>query len=113
MVYFLSALAKLNNEEWLNGSAISNTLQVQQYSLEIFSNTKQNALSFIFNYLVLFYQLFFPLVIWFKKIKKPFLIIGIIMHLFIAFVMGLMSFGFIMILGYIYFYDFKNDFQKK
>ena len=113
VVYFLSALAKLNNEEWLNGSAISNTLQVQQYSLEIFSNTKQNALSFILNYLVLFYQLFFPLVIWFKKIKKPFLIIGIIMHLFIAFVMGLMSFGFIMILGYVYFYDFKNDLQKK
>ncbi len=113
MVYFLSALAKLNSAEWLNGSAIATTLQIKQYALEPFSDTKQNALSFILNYVVLFYQLFFPLVIWFKKIKKPFLIIGIIMHLFIAFAMGLMSFGFIMILGYVYFYDFKNDFQKK
>ena len=113
LVYFLSAIAKLNNEAWLNGSAISTTLQIKQYSLELFPNYKQNALSFILNYVVLFYQLFFPLVIWFKKIKKPFLIIGIIMHLFIAFAMGLMSFGFIMILGYVYFYEFKNDFQKK
>ena len=113
LVYFLSAIAKLNNEAWLNGSAISTTLQIKQYSLELFPNYRQNALSFILNYVVLFYQLFFPLVIWFKKIKKPFLIIGIIMHLFIAFAMGLMSFGFIMILGYVYFYEFKNDFQKK
>jgi hypothetical protein len=113
LVYFLSALAKLNNTEWLDGSAISTTLQVQQYSLELFSHTKQNILNTIVNYVVLFYQLFFPVVIWFKKIKKPFLMIGVLMHLFIAFIMGLMSFGFIMILAYVYFYDFKNDFQKK
>lgn len=113
LVYFLSAIAKLSNADWLNGSAISETLQVQHYSLELFSHTKQNILNSTINYVVLFYQLFFPIVIWFKKVKKPFLIIGIVMHLFIAFIMGLMSFGFIMILGYIYFYDFKNDFQKK
>lgn len=112
LVYFLSAFAKLNNEEWLNGSAISTTLQVQHYSLNMFAYTKQNSFTSILNYVVLFYQLLFPVIIWFKKIKKPFLIIGIIMHLFIAFVMGLMSFGFVMILGYVYFYDFKSDFKK-
>jgi len=109
LVYFLSGLAKLNSSEWLNGSAITTILQVQHYSIDIFSNSKQNILSVIINYIVLFYQLFFPLLIWFKKIKLPFLIIGIFMHLFISFIMGLTSFGFIMILGYVYFYDFKSN----
>ncbi|MDX2174233.1 MAG: HTTM domain-containing protein [Bacteroidota bacterium] len=113
LVYFLSALAKLNSAEWLDGLAISETLQVKHYSLNILLLTKQNTLNSIINYMVLFYQLLFPIIIWFKKVKKPFLIIGIVMHLFIAFGMGLMSFGFIMILAYIYFYDFKNDFRKK
>jgi hypothetical protein len=109
LVYFLSALAKLNSEDWLNGTAISTTLQVHHYSLPAFFNIKQNTINYIVNYVVLFYQLFFPVVIWFKKIKKPFLIIGVIMHVFISFVMGLISFGFIMILSYVYFYDFKRN----
>ena len=105
LVYFLSAVAKLNNHEWLNGSAIATILQVHHYSIDFFYNTKQNSLSTIITYSVLFYQLFFPLLIWFKKIKIPLLFIGVLMHLFIAFVMGLTSFGFIMILGYVYFFS--------
>ena len=109
LVYFLSALAKLNDHQWLNGTAIATTLQVHHYSIDFFYNIKQNMFSSIITYSVLFYQLFFPILIWFKKIKIPFLIIGVIIHLFIAFVMGLTSFGFIMILGYVYFYNFKNN----
>jgi hypothetical protein len=56
------------------------------------------------NYVVLAYQLLFPVLVWIKKIKKPFLILGILMHLYIAFVIGLVSFGFVMILPYIYFW---------
>ncbi len=108
LVYFLSALVKLNNHEWLNGSTISTTLQVHHYSIDFFYNTKQNWWSSIITYSVLFYQLFFPILIWFQKIKIPLIIIGVIIHLFIAFIMGLTSFGFIMILGYVYFFPTKK-----
>jgi len=110
LVYFFSALAKLHDENWLNGTAVLMTSQVDHFSLPIISN---NAARFTFllvflNYLVLFYQVLFPIVIWIKKIKKTFIVIGILMHLYIAFVMGLVSFGLIMILPYIYFWPEKK-----
>ena len=111
IVYFLSALAKLGDPQWLSGTAIIAISQVQHFSLFSFlSYSKPLAPVFIFfNYFVLFYQLSFPLMIWVKKIKKPLLLIGIGMHLYIAFVMGLVSFGFIMILAYVLFWPSKPE----
>jgi hypothetical protein len=106
MVYFFAALAKLGDESWLNGTAVLKTAQVEQYSLHsiVMSVEKFSWLFIILNYIVFAYQLLFPVLVWIKKIKKPFLVIGILTHLYIAFVMGLMSFGFIMILPYVYFW---------
>jgi hypothetical protein len=54
---------------------------------------------------VLAYQILFPAVVWFKKIKKPFLILGILMHVYISLVMGLVLFGLIMIICYAIFWE--------
>jgi hypothetical protein len=109
LVYFLSALAKLTDEGWLSGKALISISQINHFSL--FSlNYKQTFSPFlvILNYLVLFYQLLFPFFIWFKKIKKPLLIFGILMHIYIAFVMGILAFGVIMVLAYVYFWPMKE-----
>jgi len=105
-VYFFSALAKLSDQTWLNGTAVLLTSQVNHYSLpSVAKNAGTLNWLFIFlNYFVLVYQLLFPLVIWIRKSKKIFLIIGILMHLYIAFVMGLVSFGLVMMLCYVYFW---------
>ncbi len=107
LVYFLSAAAKLSSPQWMYGSAVATIMQIQHYSIYPLSSIKPNFFTTLLNYTVLFYQLLFTLLIWFKKLKTPLLIIGILMHLYIAFIMGLMSFGCIMILGYVYFWDFK------
>jgi len=109
LVYFLSALAKLSDTEWRGGSALIAISQIRHFSL--FSSpgsdkTLEPVLIFL-NYVVLFYQLLFPVLIWVKRIKKPLLILGILMHVYIAFVMGLVSFGFIMILAYVFFWPDK------
>jgi hypothetical protein len=57
---------------------------------------------------VLGYQLLFPVLVWIKKIKKMFLLLGILMHLYIAFVMGLVEFGSVMIISYIIFWPIKK-----
>lgn len=109
LLYFFSALAKLEDPDWLSGQAIVTISQIERFSLfssPEFLSALKPFLVFI-NYLVLFYQLLFPVFIWFPKIKKPFLIIGILMHLYIAFFMGLVSFGFVMILGYVFFWPAK------
>lgn len=110
ILYLLSALAKLNDPGWLSGKAIIAVAQIKHFSLFSFlsySRSLDPILIFL-NYVVLFYQLLFPVLVWIKKVKKPLLIIGILMHLYIAFVMGLVSFGFVMIIGYVFFWPSKQ-----
>lgn len=111
IVYFFAALAKLEDSQWLNGTALEVISKVEYFSLPFIVNESSNFTGILklLNYIVLFYQLSFPIMVWFKKIKIPFLIIGVLMHLYIAFVMGLMSFGVIMIISYIYFWPIKKS----
>ena len=110
LLYFLSALAKLNDPQWISGTAIKAVSQIQYFSLFSFFTYSKflEPLFVILNFGVLVYQLFFPILIWIKKIKKPFLLFGILMHVYIALVMGLVGFGFIMILAYTFFWPEKE-----
>jgi hypothetical protein len=103
IVYFYAALAKLQDTDWLNGTAVGTTFAVHHYSSP-FLYDSNGLLSVCMNYLVIGYQLLFPALVWIRSIKKWFLFIGVVQHLFIAFVIGLPSFGFIMIISYAIFY---------
>jgi hypothetical protein len=103
LVYFLNGIAKLADADWLNGNAISDSLAVHEFSLPLFYECK-GTFSATLNYLVIWYQLLFPALVYIKKIKKWYLLIGIVQHIFIAVVLGLPSFGLIMIAAYTIFY---------
>ena len=110
LVYLLSAIAKCNNAQWLNGTALYALSNVHHYFLYVSSSKLSFNWFFVFlNYVVIIYQLSFPILIFFKRVKKPIILIGVAMHLYIAFVMGLVEFGLIMILAYIYFWPFKKQ----
>lgn len=106
ILYLVSALFKLQHEEWLNGKALIQVMQTAHFSaFEInTSNFLVEGLLFFLNYVVLAFQLFFPLAVWWKRINRSFLWLGIFMHLFIGWFMGLPEFAFIMLLGYFYFW---------
>jgi hypothetical protein len=108
IVYLIAGIAKLSSSEWLSGIAIINLGEVQYFNLYNNSFSATGFLAYFFNYLVLFYQLLFPFLIWIEKIKKPLLVIGILTHLYIAFIMGIMGFGLIMLIPYVYFWPVKN-----
>lgn len=107
ILYFFSAFYKLFDYHWLEGSAIMYISRIEAYSSFLFETIFSDnlLLSMIFTYLTLAYQLLFPVLVWFKKIKIPFLIIGTLFHLGISFGMGLFTFGAIMIVVYILFLD--------
>jgi hypothetical protein len=110
LAYLLSALSKVNTAEWLNGDAISIVSRINHFSLFSFPGGQLPAWLFMFvTYFILVYQLAFPVVAWINRVKKPFLLIGIAMHVYIALVMGLPWFGTIMIIGYIPFWPFKES----
>ena len=108
IVYFYAALAKILDQDWLDGNAVNMTLAVYDYSLP-FSYDGYGGIGEFLNYLVILYQLLFPVLVWIRPIKKWYLLAGIIQHLFIAFVIGLPSFGLIMIAAYaIFFFPFSK-----
>lgn len=109
LVYVLSALAKLSDPYWLSGEAVLIVSQVKHFALFSFLSGGAAAafLYMVVNYIVLFYQLLFPLFVWMPVLKKPFLVVGILMHIYIALVMGLVGFGMIMIIAYTLFWPTK------
>lgn len=108
VVYIFAAWYKLYDETWLNGEALYYILQIDAFSRPLLSDliSEQKTLLQIGTYFVLLYQLAFPFLIWWKKIKTPFLIVGVLFHISIAFVTGVFSFGIIMILVYILWFDY-------
>lgn len=114
LIYLVSSIYKLLDPHWLQGNAILLTMPVSQFNALPFLSFP-SFIYVIINYVSMVYQLLFPLVIWFRKLKIIFLMIGVLIHLGISFVMGLFEFGIIMILAYLPFIDkkmFNLFFQK-
>lgn len=110
IVYLYSAMAKWIDEDWVNGNAITLVNKATHYSKYFLINTADtlHLISMVIAYFVLLYQTAFPILVFVPKIKKQFLNLGVLMHLYISFVMGLFFFGLIMALTYVLFYDFKS-----
>jgi hypothetical protein len=105
MVYLFSFWYKLYDENWLNGEAMMYIARIDHFSSEamrwMFADNV--SLSILATYATLLYQGLFPIAVWIRKIKLPFLLVGVAIHLAISFLMGLFAFGMIMILVYILF----------
>jgi hypothetical protein len=109
IVYMFSALAKWADADWLSGEAVNSVNSAPQYSRD-FLVTHASLFyypSMFLTWLVLLYQTAFPLGMFWKPLKRWFIPVGVLMHLYIAFVMGLFFFGVTMILVYVLFFDFK------
>ena len=112
LLYFFSTYFKLFDTNWTNGMALIYVSEIPFYSNRLFYNLAHISipLSKLITYAVLAYQFLFPILVWIPKIKLPFLLFGVILHLGIAFGMGIFTFGIVMIICYIL---FLNDNQLK
>lgn len=106
-VYIISSWWKLLDESWLSGLAFLYAINIDTYSFFGFGQYLYDhiLIAQLLTYVSIFYQILFPILIWSKKIKKPLLILGVGFHLGIAIIMGIFSFGLIMILSYSIFLD--------
>jgi hypothetical protein len=106
-MYVTAGITKLMNVDWLNGDALYYILQVSDFNT--FDLQLPNLLLKISSYSIVAYQLSFPVFIWIKPIKRPFLWLGASIHLFIAVGLGLFAFGLISLLPYLLFYERRSD----
>ncbi|HXD93167.1 MAG TPA: HTTM domain-containing protein [Bacteroidia bacterium] len=114
ILYIVASYFKLFSQTWLNGTAFYYVLYNDTYSLPFIKNLLISNSFFIhaITWFALIFQLLFPVLVWFKKIKPFILFLGILFHLMIIFVMGITDFGIIMIIMYLLFYVPKFLNQK-
>ena len=97
VMYFTSGLAKANGDWWQQGVAMYYISQVQWYTLpgaqELFTNPWIVTLA---TYSSMFYQLLFPMAL-VSRIRLPWILFGILFHMGIAVLMGLVTFSTVMI----------------
>ncbi len=107
LAYFLAALFKLSDADWLDGTALWDTIQIPEYSNALLACLPMPVCTGL-TYLTIIYQLTFPIMVFISSTKKYVFTFGIIQHLIIALAMGLFSFGIIMMICYILFLKYDD-----
>ena len=107
IVYLTASLLKLNGHLWQNGMALYYLFQSETYGHPLIGALmrKMPFLSLIGTYVTLGFQYLFPIGIWMRRWRKPLILVGCMLHLGIAFGMGLFTFGLVMCVSYICFFS--------
>lgn len=101
LIYFVSGVHKLNSDVWFNGVATYYIWQLERFNAPINDLFYKN--SFIIamsTYVTILFEILFPFLIWFKKVRPLFLILGILLHLGIYFTMMIYDFEILFIFIY-------------
>jgi len=100
IIYLNSALYKVMGEYWQNGTAIYYILQVDEFNLPWLTDliVSSDILIVLITYSTVLLQIAFSFMLLNKRTKYIGLSLAVLMHLGIAFAMGLITFSFIMIL---------------
>jgi hypothetical protein len=101
-LYLVASYYKMQGTTWVDGTAFFYVLYNDMYSHPLFTNLFIDNTFVIksVSWFTLLFQLFFPILVWIKKTKNIMLLAGIFLHIMIAWVMGIVDFGIIMILMY-------------
>ncbi|GAA5041468.1 hypothetical protein GCM10011506_43180 [Marivirga lumbricoides] len=110
LAYFVSGIFKLHSDVWFNGVASYYTLSLERFQGTPFNNqlAQNGYFVTITTYGTLFLELYFPVLIWIKKIRYPLLIAGILLHLSIFSLMMIYDFQFVFIMVYCLFLSNKE-----
>ncbi len=104
IIYAYSGLEKLHGITWWYGNAL----------WSIFTNGKMMPFdtSFVAHfpvllvigcYMTLLFEIYFPMAVWVKPLRKPWLIFGLLFHTGIGILLDLTSFSYMMCIGYLFF----------
>ncbi|MBK6267413.1 HTTM domain-containing protein [Marivirga sp. S37H4] len=110
LAYFVSGIFKLHSDVWFNGVASYYTLSLERFQGTPFNEQlAQNGYFItISTYGTLFLELYFPVLIWIKKIRYPLMVAGILLHLSIFSLMMIYDFQFVFIMAYCLFLTNKE-----
>ena len=102
VAYFTLGIAKLNDPLWQHGQATYYALSMERYTGTSLNKylVQYKWLNVLSNYAVMLFELGFPLLIWFKKLRKPLLLFGLVFHLCIYIFMMIYGFQIVFLMAY-------------
>lgn len=108
LIYVLSGFDKLTSSAWRSGDAIYSIANLEFFFNPHVSIPTGKSLHILLAWIIILFELSFPVLIWFKRSRIYALIAGVIFHLAIIFVLSLPDFGLLMILIYTFFIPFRG-----
>ena len=101
IIYVYSGLEKLKGQSWWDGTALWSVLANPQMVIADFTWTRHVPLLIVLiSFSTILFELYFPVLVWVKAVRKYLLATGIFFHIGIGVVMALWSFAAVMITPY-------------
>ena len=104
VIYGFSGLEKMKGTRWWDGSALWDVLSIgnmQRFDLSFVAHVPFLLAASV--YVVLIWEIYFPALIWQRRLRLPMLAFGVFMHIGIYVFMNLPTFGFMMMTLYLLF----------
>lgn len=104
VIYAFSGFEKLKGTTWWDGTALWTVLANPQMVVMDFSWVRVIPWIVVaFAFSTILFEIYFPVLVWFRKCRTPLLMIGVSFHIGIAAVMALFSFAMVMMAPYVLF----------
>lgn len=109
LIYLLSGFDKITSTAWRSGDAIYSIVNLEFFINPNLSIPVNEKLFIVLAWVIILFELSFPVLVWFKQMRKYALAAGIIFHLNIIFVLSIPDFGLLMILLYSLFIPLQGN----
>jgi hypothetical protein len=101
IIYAYSGLEKVKGPAWWKGEAIWDVMANSQLARMDFSWLAHLPLVIVAaTYLTLAWEVYFPVLVWLKPVRRPMLLFGAALHVGIAIALNIPFFGMLMIISY-------------
>ncbi|MES2962302.1 MAG: HTTM domain-containing protein [Bdellovibrionota bacterium] len=106
LIYSYTGMEKLKGAPWWDGTAVWSVIGNTQLMLFDLSWLKNFPMAIAaMTFATLFFEVYFPAIVWYRPVRKWALLFGVGLHLGITFTIGLFFFSFVMIAVYLLFLD--------
>jgi hypothetical protein len=107
LIYIVSAVHKLHADVWFNGVAVYYTFMLDRFKGTPFNNALARNEFFVTagTYFTIFFEMYFPVLVFVKKLKPYLVLIGLTLHMGIYVFMMIYDFQFVFIFAYIIFFS--------
>ncbi|MBO9729509.1 MAG: HTTM domain-containing protein [Chitinophaga sp.] len=107
LIYIVSAMHKLHADVWFNGIAVYYTFMLDRFRGTPLNNAlARNEFFVTFStYFTVFFEMYFPVLVFVKKLKPYLVMMGLALHMGIYVFMMIYDFQFVFIFSYIIFFS--------